>query len=272
MHLMSIMTSNTCLVLSGKGGVGKTTVFSNVATSLAMMGKKTVVIDADLAMANLALAFGFQDKTVTLHEVLAGKAPISDAIYEGPGGVKVVPSGNTITGFQEADPAGMVEVIDYFKSKVDYTLIDAPVGLNEDIILMLPHVDQVMMVVTPDLLSMADAIRMKVIAESFECNIYGAFLNRVNSLDTDKVKAKIEKTLNLKILSVIPDDPNIKIAAMNMVPLVAYLPDSPASIAIMTFAANMAGVDYIPPEKKVGVLQKLLGRLGVSGSENYGPN
>ncbi|MCL7413346.1 MAG: cell division ATPase MinD [ANME-2 cluster archaeon] len=266
------MTSETCLVLSGKGGVGKTAVFSNVATSIATMGKKTVVMDADLAMANLGLVFGLQDIPITLHEVLAGKATIGEAIYAGPGGLKVIPCGDTIAGFQEADPAGLVEVIDYFKSRTEYLFIDAPVGVNEDIFLMLPHVDNVILIATPDLASMADALKMKIIVESLGCRIKGIVLNRVDTMNLDEIETIVKNTMELEILSVIPNDPNIQEAAMKMVPLVTYLPDSPASIALTRLAANIAGVEYKPMIKKAGWFQRQIGKLRVKGTEKYGPN
>jgi septum site-determining protein MinD len=269
---MSIMTSETCLVLSGKGGVGKTTVFSNVATSIAMMGKKTVIIDADIAMANLGLVFGLQDVPITLHEVLAGKASISEAIYDGPGGLKVLPCGDTITGFQDADAAGLVEVINYFKSRTEFLFIDAPVGVNEDIFLMLPHVDYVILVVTPDMISMADALKMKVIVESFECRINGVVLNRVETMDFDEIMTEVKNTLKLDILSVIPNDLKMREASMKMVPLVTYIPESPASIAMTKLAANIAGVEYKPAIKEIGWFQKLIGKSRDKGIEKYGPN
>lgn len=258
---MSIMISETCLVLSGKGGVGKTAVFSNVATSIAMMGKKTVIIDADLAMANLGLLFGLQDISITLHEVLAGKAAISEAIYAGPGGLELVPCGETIAGFQNADPAGLVEVIDYFKSRTEFLFIDAPVGVNEDIFLMLPHVDYVILIATPDLASMADALKMKIIVESFGCRIKGIVLNRVDTMNLDDIKAIVKNTMELEILSVIPNDPNVQEAARKMVPLVTYIPDSPASLALTRLAANIAGVEYKPTMKKAGWFQRQVGKI-----------
>jgi len=169
--------SETCLVLSGKGGVGKTTILSNVATSIAMMGKKTAIIDADLAMANLALAFGLQDMPITLHEVLAGKAPIS-----------------------------------------------------------------------------------------------GVVLNRIETMDFNEIMTEVKNTLELDILSAIPNDLKIKEAAMRMVPLVTYIPESPASIAMTKLAANIAGVEYNPTIKEVGWFQRLIGKSRVIGIENYGSN
>ncbi|MDF1531771.1 MAG: cell division ATPase MinD [ANME-2 cluster archaeon] len=266
------MTSETYLVLSGKGGVGKTTVFSNVATSIAMMGKKTVIIDADLAMANLGLIFGLQDMHITLHEVLAGKASISEAIYAGPGGLEVVPCGDNLAGFQEADPAGLVEVIDYFQSRTEFIFIDGPVGLNEDIFLMLPHIDHVILIATPDLVSMADALKTKVIVESFGCRIKGIVMNRVDTMNLDEITIMVKNTLELDILSVIPNDPKIKEAAMKMIPLVTHIPDSPASIAMTMLAANIAGVEYTPPIRDAGWFQRLIGKIRKRGIENYGPN
>jgi septum site-determining protein MinD len=256
--MMSIMSAEIYLILSGKGGVGKTTVFSNLATSLAMSGKEIIILDADLAMPNLGLVFGMIDPPITIHDVLAGTEPIEKAIYEGPNGLKFIPGGESIEGFQAADPSRMIGVLDKLKEKADYILIDAPVGLNEDIILLLPAVDHVIIISTPDLISMADALRMRLIAESADKIIDGAILNRTNVYDENGAIELLGKTMELKILAVIPDDINVRGAGLNKIPLVVSNPDSPASIAIRKLAAHISGVEFIPDNGKSGIFQKIL--------------
>jgi septum site-determining protein MinD len=86
-------------VASGKGGAGKTTVASNLATALALSGEKVVVVDADLAMPDLGVYLGLENSPITLHQVLAAEASIEQALYEGPGGCRVVPSGLSLSGY-----------------------------------------------------------------------------------------------------------------------------------------------------------------------------
>jgi septum site-determining protein MinD len=270
--MISIMTAEIYLILSGKGGVGKTTVFSNLATSIAMLGKEVIIIDADLAMPNLGLVFGMLDPPITIHDVLAGSEPLEKAIYEGPNGLKFIPGGESIEGFQAADPSRMIDVLDNLKETVDYILIDAPVGLNEDIILLLPAVDHIIIISTPELISMADALRMLLIAKSADRIIDGAILNRTNVYDENSAIELLKKTMELKILAVIPDDINVHRAGLNKIPLVISNPDSPASIAIKKLAAQLIGVEFIPDTKKSGIIQKILGALGFNVNSNERPN
>lgn len=90
-------------VASGKGGVGKTTITANLGVALSTYGEETIVLDADVAMANLELILGMEGKSVTLHDVLSGEAAIEDAIYEGPGGVKVIPAGIYLKDYVKYD-------------------------------------------------------------------------------------------------------------------------------------------------------------------------
>jgi septum site-determining protein MinD len=243
--MMSIMTAETYLILSGKGGVGRTVFFSNLATSLAKLGKDTVLLDADLAMADIGLTFGLDILPVTLHEVLAGKESIERAIYEGPYGVKVIPSGHTIEGFQAANPEGLVGILEQLKQDADYLLIDTPTGINEDVLLLLPLVDHIIILATSDLPSIADALKIKVIAESLnDKKINGVVINRVDSSNIEDVKQMLEKTLESKIISVIPNDPNMQKSLGKKTPLVALYPSSPASIAIKKLAADITGIEY----------------------------
>jgi septum site-determining protein MinD len=72
-------------VTSGKGGVGKTTIAVNLGVSLSRMRKKTIVVDADLAMGGVATTLGLDETPVTLHELLAGKGSIDKASYSAQG-------------------------------------------------------------------------------------------------------------------------------------------------------------------------------------------
>lgn len=229
---------------SGKGGTGKTTLTVNLGTSLAQLGKETFVMDADIGMANLGLILGLEDVPVTLHEVLAGKAEIKDAIYAGPGGVKVIPSGISLQGFQQADPEKLRDVMKDLVDRCEFLLIDAPAGISRDGVIPLAIADKVILVVNPELASIVDALKIKILTEVVGGHVLGAILNRAGPDRSDVITQKMERVLGVRVIGTIPEDANIRRAASSKTPVVIKYPDSGASIAIKRVAADLAGVAY----------------------------
>jgi len=118
-----------------------------------------------------------------------------------------------------------------------------------------------------------DILNMKVIIiKSIGCRINGVVLNRVDTMNFDGMMTEVNNTLELDILSVIPNDPKIREATMKMVPPVIYIPESPSSIAITKLAANIASVKNKPTIKEGRWFQRLIGKSMVKGIEKYGPN
>ena len=231
---------------SGKGGTGKTTLTVNIGTSLAQLGKRTYIMDADIGMANLGLLLGLEDVPITLHEVLAGKASISDAVYEGPGGVKVVPSGISLQGFQQANPELLKDVLTELATRCDFLLIDAPAGISRDGVIPLAIADEVLLVVNPELSSIVDALKTRILTEVVKGHVFGAIINRTGADGNELVREKMEKVLGVKVIGTVPDDPNIRKSASYKTPVVVKFPDSAASVAIRGIAAGLAGVRTEP--------------------------
>ncbi|PKL70142.1 MAG: septum site-determining protein MinD [Methanomicrobiales archaeon HGW-Methanomicrobiales-1] len=240
-------------IASGKGGTGKTTVSVNLGTMLAQLGKETYLMDADIGMANVGLIIGLQDAPVTLHEVLAGKCNVNDAIYEGPAGLKVIPSGISLQGFQEADPNKIRDVMGEIVKRCEFLLIDAPAGISKDGVVPLAVADEVILVVNPELSSIVDALKTKILTEVVGGHVLGSIINRVDQDKSDIVIKKMEKVLGVKVLGVIPEDPNVRRASSAKVPIVLKFPDSPASKAIRRIASDLVGVAY---EEEVVVVKK----------------
>lgn len=122
----------TIAIASGKGGTGKTTISANLSVALSKFGKDVIVLDADIAMANLELVMGLDGKPITLNDVLAGSASVEQAIYEGPGGVKVVPAGVSLDGFKKAKPEKLLEVLSKLHELGDIIIIDCPAGIGKE--------------------------------------------------------------------------------------------------------------------------------------------
>ncbi len=229
-------------IASGKGGTGKTTVTVNLGTSLAQFGKNTIIMDADIGMANLGLALGLEDAPITLHEVLAGKANVHEAIYDGPGGVKVVPSGISLQGFQQANPERLKDVLKELVEVCDFLLIDAPAGISRDGVIPLAVADDVILVVNPELSSIVDALKTKILTEVVGGHVLGIIINRVGTEKTDVVKQKMEKVLGARVIGTVPEDPNVRKAASFKIPVVIKYPLSASSMAIKNLAAELAGI------------------------------
>ncbi|MBP2145972.1 septum site-determining protein MinD [Methanofollis sp. W23] len=231
-------------IASGKGGTGKTTVTVNLGASLARLGKETYILDADIGMANLGLVLGLEEAPVTLHEVLAGQAKIDDAIYEGPNGVKVVPSGISLQGFQNADPDRLRDVMRSLVDRCDYLLVDAAAGISKDGVVALAISDEVILVVNPELSSMADALKTKILTEMVGGTVYGAIINRSGMENTEIRRHSVEDVLGVRVVDMIPEDSNVRRSAAYKTPIVLKYPSSEASRAFRRIAAEMAGVTY----------------------------
>lgn len=238
-------------IASGKGGTGKTTVTANLGTALAQHGRKTCIVDTDVGMANLGLILGLTETPITLHEVLAGEAPIGDAMYEGPYGLKVVPSGLSLQGFQNADPERLKDVMCDLTECCDFLLLDAPAGISTDGIMPLTVADEVLLIVNPEFSSIVDALKIKVLTETIGGTIGGAILNRMALEETEMTRKKIEKILGVSIIDTVPEDANIRRAAAAKIPVVVRSPDSESSKAFRRIAANLAGIPVKEEPQKV---------------------
>ncbi len=248
-------------IASGKGGTGKTTTTANLGTALALLGKRTIILDADIGMANLGLVLGLEKSKITLHEVLAGKADISQAIYELPTGLRVVPSGISLQGFQDADPEQLKHVMGKLVTGMDYVLIDAPAGISIDGIVPLCIADEVLLVVNPEISSLADAIKIKVLTAAVGGVIGGVILNRAAPDNAAFTSKHIGQALGAEVLEVIPEDASVRKAASFKTPVVIMYPDSPSAMAIKELAGKITGIEVgadakAPKEKFVDRLAR----------------
>ncbi|NOZ82755.1 MAG: P-loop NTPase [Euryarchaeota archaeon] len=245
-------------IASGKGGVGKTMLTSNVGIALAQFGRDVTILDADIEMANLELHLGMEGMNVTLHDVLSGERDISEAVYEGPEGVKVVPAGISLDGLRKADPEKLEAVLTKLLGDTEILLIDAPAGLGRSVVAALAAGEQLMLVANPEISSMSDALKTEMVAKKLGCNVLGVVLNRVGFDRSDLTVHEVEVILEAKVLATIPEDPEVRRSTAYGVPVVLWKPDSPAAVAIKKLAADLIGEEYVPPAPKKGSFMRRL--------------
>ncbi len=231
-------------VASGKGGVGKTVLSANLGIVLSLYGKDVTILDADIAMANLELILGMEGMPVTLQHVLAGEASIDEAIYSGPGGVKVVPAGISLEGLRKVNPDLLENVLLAILERTDILILDAPAGLEKSAIIALASANELLLVVNPEISSITDGLKTKMVAERLGTKLLGIVVNRVTSSGIEMAKKEIEAILEGKVISVIPEDPEVRKSAAFGHPVVLRSPNSPAAKAIKQLAAKIGGVEY----------------------------
>ncbi len=249
-------------VASGKGGVGKTTISANLGVSLAEFGKDVTILDADIEMANLELLFGMEGMSTTLHQVLAGKAPPNEAIYKGPAGVKIIPAGISLEGLRTADPDVLENVLEEIMHQTEILILDAPAGLGKSAVTSLAVGQELLLIANPEISSMSDALKTKIVAKKLGAHVLGVVLNRAGADTTDLTVEEVQTILEATVISTVPEDPEVKRASSAGTPLVIKAPNAPASVAIKKLAADLIGEKYIPPSPpKESFVSRFVGGL-----------
>ncbi|HLD58642.1 MAG TPA: cell division ATPase MinD [archaeon] len=253
----------TITIVSGKGGVGKTSLTANIGVALAQSGLKVLLIDADVAMANLSLILGMQSSPITLHDVLLGESNIQDAIYDGPAGVFLIPSGLSLEAYRRVDAERLESVIKSVQENYDFVLIDAPAGIEKNVMAAIVAGEETIIVTTPDSPSIADALKIKLVAQRLGVNPIGIIINFARN-EKGEIKADdIVRLLELPILGIVPEDPEVRKSFMqeNVSPVILRKPNSPASNAIKKIAAKISGksIEAGFEEKKQGFFSRLFG-------------
>ncbi|MBI4174544.1 MAG: AAA family ATPase, partial [Candidatus Aenigmarchaeota archaeon] len=119
-------------VVSGKGGVGKTTMVANIGTALSKMGKNVIILDANLTTPSLGMHMGVPLYPVTLHDVLKGRANIKDAVYKHESGVKIVPAGISLRDMRGVDSKDLPNALLDLLGSAEIILLDAAAGLGRE--------------------------------------------------------------------------------------------------------------------------------------------
>lgn len=155
-------------ITGGKGGVGKTCIAVNLALMLAKLGKRPLLVDCDLSLANADVLLGL-NPTTTLYEVLTGSAPLAGAIVEGPGGMGFLPAASgrdELTRLNQSQLDLLTKGLGVIGKGYDLLVIDTPAGIGREVMTLLRASRTVLVVVTPEPTSLADSYALIKVLES----------------------------------------------------------------------------------------------------------
>jgi flagellar biosynthesis protein FlhG len=146
-------------VTSGKGGVGKSSVVVNLAASLAALGKRVLIVDANMGMGDICLRLG-KEPPYRLNQVLSGERTLEENVVDAGNGVSILPAGMGVQQYSSLTPSERLSLLQGMKGledRFDYFLIDTGAGVAANVTSFAAVAREIMLVVTPEPSSITDA-------------------------------------------------------------------------------------------------------------------
>jgi flagellar biosynthesis protein FlhG len=238
-------------VTSGKGGVGKTNVTANLATVAARAGKRVLIIDADLGLANVEIVMGLKPR-YHLGDLLDKGLTIGDVLVEGPPGVMLLAAGSgveSLTRLSDEQKRQFVHALDPIEEMFDVVLIDSGAGIGDNVLFFVGAAQEAILVVSPEPTSLVDAYAtVKVLSQQAGVRTFNVIINPVVDEMAargvfQKLTAVTSKFLEARVrhLGYIPRDENLHRAIMAQRPVCEMFPSSPSARAIAAIAERLLG-------------------------------
>ena len=236
-------------VTSGKGGVGKTNLTVNLAIAMAKIGRRVIIIDADLGMANVDVVLGTMSKRHLIH-LLQPNVRLEDVLIQGPYGVNYISGGSAIERAVDFSPQERKYLMDKLaacESMADIVLIDTGAGIGRNVLDFILAADEVILVTTPEPTALTDAYAvMKAYSMNSEKKDLKIVVNRVyDENESTEVVTKLQRTsekflsMSLTNLGYIYEDRSVANAVKSRQPLLSAFPDTMASRCIEMVAKNV---------------------------------
>ncbi|QQO08241.1 MinD/ParA family protein [Breznakiella homolactica] len=258
-------------VTSGKGGVGKTNISVNMALAYARLGKKVVVMDADLGLANVNVMLNMIPK-FNLYHVIRNQKTMQEIIQQTEYGIRIVAGASgfsKIANLTEEERQNFIEELNTL-SDADIIIIDTSAGVSSNVLDFIAAADDAVIVTTPEPTAITDAYGIiKIIATEIDSLNMGLKLvvNRVKTvMEAKKVADRMTtiagQFLNLKVdyLGFIYDDPAVSQAVLRQRPFMVVDPKCKASQCIQHIVGRMEKSDLRDSGGFGNMIRRLFGR------------
>jgi septum site-determining protein MinD len=262
------MPAKVFVITSGKGGVGKSTTTANIGTALAKLGKKVLLIDADIGLRNLDMLLGLENRIVyDILDVVEGRATPEKAFVRDKRGLPLylLPANQT-KNKDAISEEQMLNLVNDLRENYDfdYILIDSPAGIEQGFKNASAPADAALVVVNPEVSSVRDADRVIGLLENMGKNEVYLVINRINWKKVKKGEMlsvkDIEEILKTPIIGVVPDEDKLVDFTNRGTPIVLD-EKYDASKAFMDIARRITG-EEVPLKfygEKKGLLRFLFG-------------
>ncbi|MDS1029545.1 MinD/ParA family protein [Bacillota bacterium LX-D] len=255
-------------ITSGKGGVGKTNFVINLAVALSKKGKRVVIFDADLGMANADVLLGVVP-SYTLYDVLQGSKTLQEVMISGPENIQLIPGASGMEELANLDNFQRERLMQGLKKlevDTDFLLIDTGAGISKNVLGFVSAADELIVILTPEPTSLTDAYGIMKIVSKFKLHpAVHMVVNRVNSRQEamrtiSKIEVVTKKFLQLKVspLGYIHDDKVVNKAVMKQEAFILKYPNSVAADNILQIATNLLQGNFRPPKGTTGFINRLI--------------
>lgn len=261
MHTPALAT--IVAVTSGKGGVGKTNVTVNVALSLARLGYRVGIIDADFGLGNVDVMLGLTPQCHIGH-LLLGEKTLADIVITGPLGIQVIPASSglqSLTAMTTSQRAKLHATLDEFRARLDFLLIDTAAGISDNVVETLRLAERVALVTSLEPSSVVDAYATaKVLTQTAPATEIGVVVNAVRDGDEAglafkqlDVAASRFLGRRLRYYGFVAEDRAVRDSVLVQRAVVDHLPQAVASRCFRILASRLAGLGGGPRGLRLAV-------------------